>query len=136
KSAGVSYAFAPVVGKNGVSKSTLGVNDWIWAFKTKANHEAADKAFLSFALSKENQMSLFTEYSMLPVVQSAGNEVKSENPQLKPFIDSLPTDTFYPVNQKTWPQVNSAFQQSIAGAVSSNPKATLSQLQQTALGQG
>lgn len=130
-----SYAFAPIPGKDGLAKTTLGVNDWIWAFKTKQNNQAADRAFISFAISEQSQMSFFDEYQLLPITQAASAKVGADNPDLKPFTDSMSTDTFYPVNKSTWPQLQTAIKNTVAGAVSSNPGTTLGQLQKVAQGQ-
>jgi multiple sugar transport system substrate-binding protein len=132
KAAGTSYAFAPEPGKDGLAKSTVGVNDWIWAFKTKQNHQAADKAFIDFALSEQNQLSFFNLYNLLPVTTSASTAVVAQAPNLKAFTDAMATDTFYPVNKSTWPQVNAQMKQIVGQAVSSSPKHILDQLQATA----
>jgi multiple sugar transport system substrate-binding protein len=129
---GVNYAFAPVPGKTGLAKSTLGVNDWIWAFKTKSDHRAQVEAFLDFVLSDQWQEDFFKQYKLLPITTGASNQVAKANPNLKAFLDSLPTDTFYPVNQKAWAQVNSKIKQIIGTAVSSNPKSVLDQIQKVA----
>jgi multiple sugar transport system substrate-binding protein len=129
---GVKYAFAPVPGRHGLAKTTLGVNDWIWAFKTKSNHRAQDEAFLSFVLSDKWQKDFFDQYKLLPITNGASKQVAKSNPSLKPFLDSLPTDTFYPVNLKAWAQVNAKIKQIIGTAVSDNPKPVLDQLQQVA----
>jgi multiple sugar transport system substrate-binding protein len=129
---GVKYAFAPVPGKRGLAKTTLGVNDWIWAFKTKADHRLQDQAFLDFVLSDKWQKDFFNQYKLLPITHGASKQVAKSNPNLKPFLDSLPTDTFYPVNKKAWAQVNAKIKQIIGTAVSGNPKPVLDQLQKVA----
>jgi multiple sugar transport system substrate-binding protein len=128
----VKYAFAPVSGRRGLAKTTLGVNDWIWAFKTKADHRLQDGAFLNFVLSDKWQKDFFNQYKLLPITHGASVQVAKSNPNLKPFLDSLPTDTFYPVNKKAWAQVNAKIKQIIGTAVSSNPKPVLDQLQKVA----
>lgn len=128
----VKYAFAPVSGKNGLAKTTLGVNDWVWAFKTKSDHRLQDEAFLDFVLSNAWQEDFFKQYKLLPITQGASKQVAKANPNLKPFLDSLPTDTFYPVNLKAWAQVNAKIKQIIGTAVSGNPKSVLDQLQKVA----
>jgi multiple sugar transport system substrate-binding protein len=128
----VKYAFAPIPGKGGLAKTTLGVNDWIWAFKTKSNHQQQDKAFLDFVLSDTWQKDFFDQYKLLPITKGASSQVAKANPSLKPFLNSLPTDTFYPVNQKAWAAVNAKIKQIIGTAVSTNPKPVLDQLQQVA----
>lgn len=129
---GVKYAFAPVPGQRGLAKTTLGVNDWIWAFKTKSNHRLQDQAFLDFVLSDRWQKDFFDQYKLLPITTGASKQVAKSNPNLKPFLNSLPTDTFYPVNQKAWAQVNAKIKQIIGTAVSDDPKSVLDQLQQVA----
>lgn len=129
---GVKYAFAPVPGRNGLAKTTLGVNDWIWAFKTKSDHRLQDEAFLDFVLSDKWQKDFFNQYKLLPITHGASKQVAKSNPNLKPFLDSLPTDTFYPVNKKAWAQVNAKIKQIIGTAVSNNPKPVLDQLQKVA----
>lgn len=132
---GVQYAFAPIPGKDGLAPTTLGVNDWIWAFKTKSDHQQQDRALLDFVMSDQNQESFFNEYKLLPITKGASDKVESSNPELTPFLKSLPTDTFYPVNQKTWPAVNTQVKQIIGQAMQSgNPKSILDQLQNTATG--
>jgi multiple sugar transport system substrate-binding protein len=129
---GVKYAFAPIPGQRGLAKTTLGVNDWIWAFKTKSNHRLQDQAFLSFVLSDKWQKDFFDQYKLLPITNGASKQVAKSNPNLKPFLNSLPTDTFYPVNLKAWAQVNAKIKQIIGTAVSDDPKSVLDQLQQVA----
>jgi multiple sugar transport system substrate-binding protein len=128
----VKYAFAPVPGRNGLAKTTLGVNDWIWAFKTKSDHRQQDAAFLNFVLSDKWQKDFFNQYKLLPITHGASKQVAKANPSLKPFLDSLPTDTFYPVNKKAWAQVNAKIKQIIGTAVSDNPKSVLDELQKVA----
>jgi multiple sugar transport system substrate-binding protein len=128
----VKYAFAPIPGRRGLAKTTLGVNDWIWAFKTKSDHRQQDQAFLSFVLSDKWQKDFFNQYKLLPITHGASKQVAKANPSLKPFLNSLPTDTFYPVNKKAWAQVNAKIKQIIGTAVSSNPKPVLDQLQKVA----
>jgi multiple sugar transport system substrate-binding protein len=128
----VKYAFAPIPGRRGLAKTTLGVNDWIWAFKTKSDHRQQDQAFLSFVLSDKWQKDFFNQYKLLPITHGASKQVAKANPSLKPFLNSLPTDTFYPVNKKAWAQVNAKIKQIIGTAVSDNPKPVLDQLQQVA----
>ena len=132
KKSGVKYAFAPVPGRRGLAKTTLGVNDWIWSFKTKSDHRQQDAAFLNFVLSDKWQKDFFNQYKLLPITHGASKQVAKANPSLKPFLDSLPTDTFYPVNKKAWAQVNAKIKQIIGTAVSDNPKSVLDELQKVA----
>jgi multiple sugar transport system substrate-binding protein len=51
----VNYGVAPIVGKTGALSTTLGVCDWLWAFKTNGQHQAQIKAFLDFAYQDKYQ---------------------------------------------------------------------------------
>ena len=51
--------------------TTLGVCDWLWAFKTNGQHQQQIKAFLDFALQDKYQEAFDNLYDLLPVTTSA-----------------------------------------------------------------
>ena len=126
-----NYGVAPIAGKNGALDTTLGVCDWLWAFKTNGQHQQQIKAFLDFALQDKYQEAFDNLYDLLPVTQSATTALSS-NADFAPFLKALPTATFYPTSNTAWPAVNTAIKQTIGTALSGNPKTVLDQLQQTA----
>lgn len=119
-------------GRDGVSPSTLGVADWVMAFK-KGGHKDQIKAFLDFAYAKDNAVKFAKEYSLLPVTRSALAALQADPDEqaLAPFLRILPTATFYPLSDPTWPGVSAQVKTQIGTAVS-DPKKALDALQQAA----
>ncbi|MFG2848951.1 extracellular solute-binding protein, partial [Kitasatospora sp. NPDC048296] len=119
-------------GKDGVSKTTLGVGDWVMAFK-KGGHKDQIKAFLDFAYTKDNTVKFDKEYSLMPVTQSALTALQADPDEksLTPFLQILPTATFYPLSDPTWPAVSAQVKTQI-GSAATDPKKTLDALQQAA----
>ncbi|MGF1426611.1 extracellular solute-binding protein [Kitasatospora sp. LaBMicrA B282] len=130
KNMDVTWAAMP--SKDGVTKSTLGVADWMMAFK-KGGHQEQIKAFLDFAYRKENTVKFEKEYDLMPVTQSALTEFQSDPDEkpLQPFLQILPTATFYPLSDPTWPAVSAQIKTQIGSALG-DPKKTLDTLQQAA----
>jgi multiple sugar transport system substrate-binding protein len=118
--------------KDGATKATLGVADWMMAFK-KGGHKDQIKAFLDFAYSKDNTVKFDKEYSLMPVTQSALTALQADPDEkaLTPFLQILPTATFYPLSDPTWPAVSAQIKTQIGSAVS-DPKKSLDALQQAA----
>jgi multiple sugar transport system substrate-binding protein len=127
----VNYGVAPIAGKDGALKTTLGVCDWLWAFKTNGQHQAQIKAFLDFALQDKYQEAFDNLYDLLPVTTSATAALAS-NADFAPFLAALPTATFYPTSDPAWPAVNTAMKQTIGTALKGDPKKVLDALQATA----
>jgi len=126
-----NYGVSAIPGKTGPMTTTLGVCDWLWAFKTNGQHQQQIQAFLDFALQDKYQESFDNLYDLLPVTQGATTDLAS-NADFAPFLKALPTATFYPTSNTAWPAVNTAMKQTIGTALSGNPKSVLDQLQQTA----
>lgn len=127
----VNYGVAPIAGKNGALTTTLGVCDWLWAFKTNGQHQQQIKAFLDFALQDKYQEAFDNLYSLLPVTTSA-TAALSSNADFAPFLAALPTATFYPTTDPAWPAVNTAIKQTIGTALKGDPKPVLDALQAVA----
>lgn len=126
-----SYGVAPIPGKSGPMTTTLGVCDWIWAFKTDASKKAAVTAFLDFAMQDKYQEAFDNLYQLLPVTKGATQDLQS-NQDFAPFLKALPTATFYPTSNPAWPAVNTQMKQIVGTALNGDPKKVLDQLQQTA----
>ncbi|MGW2254533.1 extracellular solute-binding protein [Kitasatospora sp. NPDC001660] len=123
-------------GKDGTSPSTLGVADWVMAFR-KGGHKEQIRAFLDFAYGKDNAVRFAKEYSLLPVTKSALTALQADPDEqaLAPFLRILPTAAFYPLSDPTWPGVSAQVKTQIGTAVS-DPGKALDALQQTALQAG
>ena len=127
----VSYGVAQMPSNVG-TPVTLGVEDYLMAFKKKGNQEAV-KQFLDLYYQPENITRWITAEGFLPVTKS-GLQQLSGNPKLKPYLDALPNAKLAPTTDPTWDKVKLDVQQSIGLAVQpgGNPKQVLDRLQRTA----
>ncbi|MGW3305023.1 ABC transporter substrate-binding protein [Streptomyces sp. NPDC001073] len=132
---GVKFGTVPMPGRNGKAKSTMGVADWMTAFK-KNGHREQIGDFLDFVYSEKNVLAFSREYDLLPVTNSASQtmEESKEDKDLRPFLDELPLSTLYPVGNTSWAAVSSDIKQRIGQAVAANgsPAGVLGQLQASA----
>ena len=111
---------------------TLGVEDYLMAFKKKGNQEAVTK-FLDLYYQPENITRWITAEGFLPVTRSGLEQMRS-NPKLKPYLDALPNAKLVPTTDPAWDKVKLDVQQNIGLAVQpgGNPKQVLDQLQKNA----
>lgn len=132
---GVKFGMVPMPGTHGQSSTSMGVADWMMAFK-KNGHAQQVGDFLDFVYDEKNVLSFSREYDLLPVTNSASEVMSSDkrDADLKPFLDELPQSELYPVGKRSWAAVSAAVKKRIGQAVGANasPAATLSQLQATA----
>ncbi|MFI9105406.1 extracellular solute-binding protein [Streptomyces fildesensis] len=129
----VEYGVAPIPGRTGALKSTLGVADWTMAFK-KNGHKDQIRAFLDFAYNKENTEKFDETYNLMPVTQDALADMTSsgKHKDLEPFFALLPAASFYPLGDTSWDAVSAQIKQSIGTAVRGNPAKVLGDLQKKA----
>jgi len=111
---------------------TLGVEDYLMAFKKKGNQEAVTK-FLDLYYQPENITRWITAEGFLPVTKSGLDQMRS-NAKLKPYLDALPNARLVPTTDPAWDKVKLDVQQNIGLAVQpgGNPKQVLDQLQKNA----
>jgi multiple sugar transport system substrate-binding protein len=111
---------------------TLGVEDYLMAFKKKDNREAV-KQFLDLYYRPENIGRWIAAEGFLPVTKS-GVERARDNAKLAPYLDALPTARLAPTTDPVWDKVKVDVQQSIGLAVQpgGNPRQVLDALQQRA----
>lgn len=133
---GVRYGMVPMPGKSGASRLTMGVADWMTAFKQRGHREEIGE-FLDFVYAKENVVSFSREYDLLPVTSSASAEMAAadSDKDLEPFLEQLPLAQLYPVDRTSWASVAASIKQSIGGAVASGgrPADVLAQLESDAM---
>ncbi|WND20115.1 extracellular solute-binding protein [Streptomyces violaceus] len=129
---GVKYGMVPTPGKEGTSKSTLGVADWMTAFR-KNGHRDQVGDFLDFVYSEKNVLAFSREYDLLPVTTSASGTMAAsdQDRHLRPFLEELLTSELYPVGKTSWADVSAEIKQRIGKAVApgGSPSAVLGQLQ-------
>ena len=132
---GVDYGTVQLPGQNGPAKSTMGVADWMMAFKQNG-HAKQTGDFLNYVYSERNVLDFSREYDLLPVTSSASNTMASagEDKKLWPFLKSLGDSELYPVGNTSWASVSEGIKQEIGSAVSphGSPAAVLGRLQSEA----
>ncbi len=127
----VDYGIGLMPSNTGASV-TLGVEDYLMAFKKKGNQESVKK-FLDLYYQPENITRWITAEGFLPVTKS-GLRQMSGNPKLRPYLDALPNARLAPTTDPAWDKVKLDVQQNIGLAVQpgGNPKQVLDQLQKNA----
>ncbi|WP_455431045.1 ABC transporter substrate-binding protein [Streptomyces anandii] len=132
---GVKFGMVPMPGRNGTPKSTMGVADWMMAFK-KSGHRDQIGDFLDFVYSEKNVLAFSREHDLLPVTGSASDAMNAaeQDKALRPFLSELPLAQLYPVGKTSWAQVSADLKKRIGRAVApdGSPAAVLGQLQATA----
>ncbi|MCX4906615.1 ABC transporter substrate-binding protein [Streptomyces sp. NBC_00878] len=133
---GVEFGMVPVPGINGRSKATMGVADWMTAFR-KPGHAEQVGDFLDYVYSDKNVLAFSREYDLLPVTTSASETMAADrsDADLVDFLGELPNAELYPAAKTSWASVSAAIKQRIGKAVSpkGNPSAILGRLQRTAV---
>ncbi|MEU6260044.1 extracellular solute-binding protein [Streptomyces sp. NPDC047043] len=132
---GVKFGMVPMPGVDGETKNSMGVADWMMAFK-KNGHAEQVGDFLDFVYDEKNVLAFSREYDLLPVTNSASQAMTDDkqDADLKPFLEELPVSELYPVGETSWAAVSAAVKKRIGQAVapSGSPAAVLAQLQATA----
>ncbi|MEV5463267.1 ABC transporter substrate-binding protein [Streptomyces sp. NPDC002788] len=132
---GVKYGMVPTPGKDGARRSTLGVTDWMTAFR-KNGHRDQVGDFLDFVYSKKNVLAFSREYDLLPVTASASATMAAsdQDKHLRPFLEELLASELYPVGKTSWAEVSSQIKQQIGKAVApgGSPSGVLGHLQAAA----
>src|SRR3989441_4725179 len=83
--------------------ATLGVEDYLMAFKKKDNREAVKK-FLDLYYQPDNITKWITAEGFLPVTKS-GLERMRADAKLKPYLDALPNARLVPTTDPAWDRV-------------------------------
>nr|WP_307037372.1 extracellular solute-binding protein [Streptomyces canus] len=133
---GVKFGMVPMPGVDGQTKVSMGVADWMTAFKQNGHAEQVGD-FLDFVYDEKNVLAFSREYDLLPVTASASDVMSTaaRDKDLRPFLEELPLSELYPVGRTSWATVSAAVKKRIGGAVVSggSPTAVLAGLQSTAL---
>ncbi len=125
------WTSVPVPGKSGPLQTTLGVCDFVAAFKNGGTSKQDNiKKFLDFAYQDTYQLQFDKEYDLLPATNSAAAQLSSD-PIFGPFLQALPKAVQYP-SSTAWATVKTQVQHIIGTAVTGDPKSVLGTIQQTA----
>ncbi|MCX4763069.1 extracellular solute-binding protein [Streptomyces sp. NBC_01275] len=132
---GVKFGMVPMPGVNGPAKVSMGVADWMTAFKQNGHADEIGD-FLDFVYSEDNVVDFSREYDLLPVTNSASQAMTGtkEDADLQPFLDQLTLSQLPPVGRTSWAGVSAAIKKRIGQAVTADgsPAEVLDQLQTTA----
>ncbi|MBZ6473770.1 extracellular solute-binding protein [Streptomyces griseocarneus] len=135
KAGRIEFDMAPLPGVKGPSKSTMGVADWMMAFK-KNGHRDEIGTFLDFVFSKDNVLSFTTQYKLLPVTTSAAEAMQESraNSDLWQFLKQLQVAEFYPASKTSWASVSKTVKEKIGATVKKggDPAAVLGEIQREA----
>jgi multiple sugar transport system substrate-binding protein len=114
------------------SSVTLGVEDYLMAFKKKGNQESVKK-FLDLYYQPANITRWIAAEGFLPVTKS-GLEQMSGDPKLAPYLDALPNAKLAPTTDPAWDKVKLDVQQNLGLAVQpgGDPRAVLGRIQKNA----
>ncbi|WP_284945487.1 extracellular solute-binding protein [Acidisoma cladoniae] len=121
-----------ITGKTGPISKTLGVCDFMAAFKGDGTKLDAIKKFIDFTYQDKYQIAFDQEYNLLPGTVSGAAAFSKIDPALAPFMTALPNAVQYPADT-AWAQVKTQIQQIIGTAIGPDPKSVLDTIQQTAL---
>ncbi|WJV51381.1 extracellular solute-binding protein [Streptomyces flavofungini] len=133
---GLKYGMVPMPGVNGKAQSTMGVADWMMAFKQNGHRKEIGE-FLNFVYSTKNVLDFSREYDLLPVTTSASQEMsdnKEDSAKLGQFLEELPASQLYPVGKTSWAQVSVQIKKYIGRTVEENgdPETILGQIESKA----
>ncbi|MEV7190795.1 extracellular solute-binding protein [Streptomyces sp. NPDC093510] len=133
---GVKFGMVPAPGVNGKAQATMGVADWMMAFKQNGHRKEAGK-FLDYVYSKKNVLEFSNEYDILPVTTSASEAMAKDrgHTPLGEFLKELPTSELYPVGKTSWAQVSADIKKDIGKTVGEggDPKSVLGRIQTRAM---
>ncbi|MGW5429471.1 extracellular solute-binding protein [Streptomyces sp. NPDC004059] len=131
---GVKFGMVPMPGRTGTARASMGVADWMMAFKQNGHRDQIGD-FLNFVYTEKNVLAFSREYGLLPVTGSASNAMSASDSApdkaLHPFLDQLATSELYPVGKTSWASVSAAVKQNIGQAVApgGDPAGVLTRLQ-------
>ncbi|MFE1556782.1 extracellular solute-binding protein [Streptomyces sp. NPDC058734] len=116
---GVKFGMVAMPTIDGTDHSTMGVADWVMAFKN--GHKKESGKFLDLLFSAKNVTTFTNQYDLLPVTTSgyramAGSTGGSAT-QLRTFLTALPNARLYPVGKKSWAGVSEDVKQNIGKTV-------------------
>jgi multiple sugar transport system substrate-binding protein len=126
----LDYGVAPVPVNGSNEPVTLGVEDYLMAFKS-SEHKPVVKAFLDFVYKPENYGRFIETEGFLPVTESISQQVAARDPKQKLFIESVDDARFYPTTNPTWAAIAPQVKERLGSAVQGkDPAEVLSALQE------
>ncbi|MFJ9825194.1 extracellular solute-binding protein [Streptomyces sp. NPDC101160] len=120
---------------DGETPPSVGVADWMMAFKHDDNRELVG-AFLDFVYEDKNLTEFAGRYHLLPstVTATQNSQNGGTDPSTEQFLTALRSAELYPVNEPSWLKVSNTIKRNIGKAVepTADPKAVLEDIAQQA----
>jgi multiple sugar transport system substrate-binding protein len=130
----IRFGTAPIPSNGGRYRFTLGVEDYLLAFRA-TKHRDAVKKFLDFVYSPAIYGEFIRVHGFLPVTKSVSAQVAARDPIQRVFINLAPVARFYPTTNPVWgalaAKVKSTLGLALEGPVT--PRQVLDGLQRSAL---
>ncbi|RNG22393.1 extracellular solute-binding protein [Streptomyces botrytidirepellens] len=131
----IEYATAPLPGRKGKSTSTMGVADWLMAFKANGRRKQIGD-FLDFVYQEKNVLDFADQYDLLPVTTavSATMRHEQEHKKLWRFLDQMDRAQFYPADKTSWASISQMIKEKIGSTVTKggDPASVLGEIQRAA----
>lgn len=115
------YKIAPFPAAAGVTPASLGIADYVMAFKKDGNQEAVKK-FLDFAYAKGQYSTFIANEGLLPVTKDV-QKALADDPKFGPYITALESAKFLPVGEPSWDKVLGEMKNAIGLGVQDEPPA-------------
>ncbi|MCJ1680643.1 extracellular solute-binding protein [Streptomyces sp. APSN-46.1] len=116
---GVKFGMVPMPTADGSEHPTMGVADWVMAFKN--GHRKESGKFLDYLYESKNVTTFTNKYDLLPATTSGYRAMEAGTggsaAQLKTFLTALPNARLYPVGKKSWAGVSEDVKTNIGKAV-------------------
>jgi len=126
----IKMALTPAPSKDGATKVSLGVTDFIVAFNNKDDsRKKATKAFLDYMYKPEVYQKWAAGTGLLPVTQGAIKIQQAATPDNKPFYDALPSVRFLPQANPDWKTLQDSLQANAGAIATKSGKDTLAEIQ-------
>jgi multiple sugar transport system substrate-binding protein len=128
----LNYGVAPVPVNGSNPPVTLGVEDYLMAFKS-TEHKPVVKAFMDFVFKQDNYGKFIDQEGFLPVTKSVSDAVAAKDAKQKVFIKAVDDARFYPTTNPTWAAIAPQVKQNLGSAVQGkSPADVLAGLQKDA----
>ncbi|MFF3753966.1 extracellular solute-binding protein [Streptomyces sp. NPDC002018] len=131
RQAGIDVGMLPLPGFDGKDKPSMGVADWMMAFRQNG-HAKEIGTFLDYVYEDKNVLDFVGQYDLLPVTYSANDAMAADAgfKELSTFQKVLPTAELYPSGKKSWGGVSQDIKDHIGEAVApgGNPAAILGRI--------
>ncbi|TDV46392.1 carbohydrate ABC transporter substrate-binding protein (CUT1 family) [Actinophytocola oryzae] len=118
KAPDLDWAIAPSPTKDG-KPVTLGVADYFVGFNNDADKQGSIAKFLDFFYQQDNYVKFNDNEGFIPATKSGADSAASK-PELKTFLESLPSAKFYPATNPAWAQTSGAFKD-LVGQIQTKP---------------